>query len=565
MWLTYLGGSGYDVIFPGALSVAPDGRVALAGQTGSNNFPTTAGAFQPNSSGTGGVNSDAFVAVLSANGSTLLYSSYLGGTGGGFGDWAHALSWDGSGPVYVAGYTTSSNFPVTPSAVDATYNGAGDCFLSLLDPALSGSASLVYSTYLGSTNGAHEEGVQAIDVDSGGVVTLVGSTWGSDFPTTPNAFDSSANGQEDGFVARIDPSISGPSGLLFSTYVGSGARDIPRDVVVDPSGLITVVGQTDGGNFPTTPNAISDSSGGGSDGFLFRIDLTTSPVASMLYSSYFGGSEHDWIYGVALGGSVSELLVCGATQTTTLPTSTTALQVMFAGGLRDSYFASFDFTRGTPAMKHLTYLGGADDDVSHALVVGSGCDLWTVGRTNSVSFPVRVGRYDLSHNGGWDMFLSRVSMSPEEFPSFCDASDGSLAACPCANAGSPDTGCDLQQGTGGVRFDVTLQRKAPVNRATVSGTGFPLSSAPAALVMRGTSVDPASPVVFGDGLLCVSAPLVRLGATFASGGVSSHTFGHGSMAGFGSFYYQIWFRNTPIMFCDPNAGFNLSNGRVLQW
>jgi hypothetical protein len=89
-------------------------------------------------------------------------------------------------------------------------------------------------------------------------------------------------------------------------------------------------------------------------------------------------------------------------------------------------------------------------------------------------------------------------------------------------------------------------------------------SVPAAVVIRGTSIDSASPVVFGDGLRCVAAPLVRLGATLASGGTSVHDFGHGAGAGAGVFYYQLWFRNLPAGFCTPDA-FNLSNGQALSW
>jgi len=147
---------------------------------------------------------------------------------------------------------------------------------------------------------------------------------------------------------------------------------------------------------------------------------------------------------------------------------------------------------------------------------------------------------------------------------FCDGSDNSLASCPCAPGGA-DSGCDVAQGTGGVQLGLLSQETSPQNRATVQGTGFPAASAPAAVVIRANALDPASPVVFGDGLRCVGASVVRLGAAFAGGGTSVHTFGHGSGPGSGTFYYQIWFRNTPISFCDPVAAFNLSSGGTLDW
>jgi len=147
-------------------------------------------------------------------------------------------------------------------------------------------------------------------------------------------------------------------------------------------------------------------------------------------------------------------------------------------------------------------------------------------------------------------------------PSFCYGLDGSLAFCPCANPGLPESGCDIPAGTGGVRLDVIVQRTTPLNRVTVTGTGYPIMSMPSAVLIRAATQEP-NPVVFGDGLLCVGTPVVRLAATFASAGVSTHTFGHGVSGG--DYFYQLWFRSQPVMFCDPTAAFNLSNGRRLTW
>jgi hypothetical protein len=173
---------------------------------------------------------------------------------------------------------------------------------------------------------------------------------------------------------------------------------------------------------------------------------------------------------------------------------------------------------------------------------------------------------NLNASTGIEVNFDDVRLEAEPFyASFCDDADGSLASCPCSNPGAPDTGCDLQQTTGGVRFDVLAQETSPQNRVTVQGTGYPAASAPAAIVIRAAALDPSSPVVFGDGLRCIGVPLVRLGAAFAAGGTSTHGFGHGAMAGSGAFRYQLWFRNTPAMFCDPLAAFNLSSGRTIVW
>ena len=165
---------------------------------------------------------------------------------------------------------------------------------------------------------------------------------------------------------------------------------------------------------------------------------------------------------------------------------------------------------------------------------------------------------------GFDNTSGAVFVYDERYPSFCDATDGALDACPCSNPGAVDTGCDLQQATAGVRLDLVRQSIASPNRVTWSGTGFPTSGTPTAIVIRSSQLDPATPVAFGDGLRCVGNPLVRLGADLANAGTSMHVHGHGMGVGSGDFVYQLWFRNTPAMFCTPDA-FNLSNGRILPW
>jgi hypothetical protein len=160
--------------------------------------------------------------------------------------------------------------------------------------------------------------------------------------------------------------------------------------------------------------------------------------------------------------------------------------------------------------------------------------------------------------------------------SFCDAFDGSLASCPCG-PGNAASGCDnanppMQGGgtLGGVKMVALIQQTTPNNHATMQSTGFPTGSTPGGVLFRNNGIDPSSPVVFGDGIRCVDATaspttFVRLGGAGAVGGTMISTFGHGAMAGTGSFFYQLWYRSTPPSFCDPMAGFNFSNGVALAW
>lgn len=150
---------------------------------------------------------------------------------------------------------------------------------------------------------------------------------------------------------------------------------------------------------------------------------------------------------------------------------------------------------------------------------------------------------------------------------FCDTSvleRGANTPCPCENHGAPGFGCDNAQSTGGVRLQVVDQTVGPQNRATLQGLGFPTSGAPGVVLIRSNTFEVTS-VPFGDGIRCVgSLGLVRLGASVARDGTSTHVFGHGAKLP-GTYFYQAWYRNTPAAFCDPSAAFNLSSGNSLIW
>ena len=147
---------------------------------------------------------------------------------------------------------------------------------------------------------------------------------------------------------------------------------------------------------------------------------------------------------------------------------------------------------------------------------------------------------------------------------FCDGAHGTMAYCPC-DPGAPETGCDIAQVNGGVSLSLLGQEQGVKNRATLVGAGFPVAAQPPVVVLRSSQLIDGPPVLLGDGMRCMEAPLVRLAAVPAIGGSSQHVFGHGAMAGEGRFYYQLWFRNQPMTFCTPDAAFNLSAGRALSW
>jgi hypothetical protein len=179
----------------------------------------------------------------------------------------------------------------------------------------------------------------------------------------------------------------------------------------------------------------------------------------------------------------------------------------------------------------------------------------------SVTFLQNEGSYllDAWLNTGMaapEVMASIAWNGPGLFTSYCEG-DGSGPACPCGNVGAPGHGCDNAQATGGALLQAS--GLPAFNNVVLHGSGFPTGGAPSVLVIRspGQTANP-----FGDGLLCVAPPVVRFGATFAAGGLTTHPVNHG--AGPGTFHYQLWYRNNPGSFCTPSA-FNLSNGLSISW
>ncbi|MGC8767656.1 MAG: SBBP repeat-containing protein, partial [Brevinematia bacterium] len=219
-------------------------NVYVAGRTYSTDFPTTSRAYDTSFNGGG---SDAFISKFDANLSSLLASTFLGGSDN---DAARAIAIDSSGNVYVAGDTDSKNFPTTSRAYDTSFNSVlySDAFISKFDANLS---SLLASTFLG---GSYWDEAHTLAIDSSGNVYVAGRTESTDFPTTPGAYDTSYNGMYvDAFISKFDANLSS---LLASTYLGGSSDDEANAIAIDSSGNVYVAGYTAGyiwsTDFPTT-------------------------------------------------------------------------------------------------------------------------------------------------------------------------------------------------------------------------------------------------------------------------------------------------------------------------
>lgn len=271
LYSTYLGGS--DRENPFGIAIDSSGNAYITGITLSSNFPTTPGAFNETFHPGDPDAHDAFVTKLNASGTALVYSTFLGTNGT---DVAFDIAVDSGGFAYVTGYTSSASFPVTPGAFQSVFGGGNsDAFITKFNILGSG---LVYSTYLGGNNDDISLG---ITVQNNGNVYLVGYTNSSDFPTTPNAFQSTIHSGNcdpvicpDSFIAGLNPP---GTALFYSTYIGGSGGDygggtFGGGICVDARGNVYFTGVTASSNFPVTPGAFNTQYNGGSqDCFIAKL------------------------------------------------------------------------------------------------------------------------------------------------------------------------------------------------------------------------------------------------------------------------------------------------------
>jgi beta-propeller repeat-containing protein len=381
IYSTYLGGGGDDRAF--GISVDATGNVYVTGDTLSTNFPTTVGSFQ--SAGAGG----AFVTKIDPGGSTLIYSTYLGGISG------TGIAVDANGNAYLTG-ATGSNFPTTVGAFQTTSGGGSDAFAVKLDP---GGSALVYSTYLGGSG--FEQG-QGIAVDSAGNAYVTGYTLSTNFPTTVGAFQTTSGGGFDAYAVKIDPS---GSALVYSTYLGGSGRDQGSSIAVDANGDAYVAGFTGSTNFATTVGAFQTTKGAFNDAFVTKLNLS----GSLIYATYLGGGGFDEGWGIAVdvGGNA---YVTGITDSTNFPTIIGAGQTTYGGG-GDAFVTKLN-PRGS-ALVYSTYLGGSALDYSDmglGIAVDSTGNTYVTGRAGS-NFPTTAGAFQAMHGGTWDAFVAKLDSS----------------------------------------------------------------------------------------------------------------------------------------------------------
>ncbi|MCC7430726.1 SBBP repeat-containing protein, partial [bacterium] len=414
---TFIGGSGSDGI--NSIAIGSSGIAYLCGYTWSGNFPFLNG-FSSVLRG----DSDAFVSKLNSSGNSLTYSTYLGGYDS---EQASSISFDTSGNTFVTGRTNStSGFPATTGAYDTSHNGGYDAFICKINPL---GLQLVYSTFLG---GSTLNASYSLKLDSNGNVFITGYTEATGFPTTSGVYDTSHNGGTfDAFVSKLN---STGTALSYSTFLGGSGSDIANSITLDTSGNTFITGSTASSNFPTTGGAYDTSSNGGGDAFVSKLNSTGTALG---YSTFLGGSASDQANSITLDAS-GNVLVSGFTYSSSFPTTIDSYDTSLSGSI-DAFISKLNSTASS--LSYSSFLGGSNNDGIQWITLDGSGNCYVTGYTYSSDFPVTIGAYDTSWNGGtYDTFVSKFSFSSSIVP-------------PTFTTGSPTLpGTGTSNGNGGTDF-----------------------------------------------------------------------------------------------------------------
>jgi hypothetical protein len=339
----------------------------------------------------------------------LFYSSFLGGSGL---DEGHDVAVDSNGNAYITGRTQSANFPVN-NAAQSSRAGAEDVFVTKFSP--DGSA-LLYSTYLGGTEGSNNEVGHGIAVDSSGNAYITGETGASNFPTTAGVLKATFGGAVDAFVTKL-----GPGGaLVYSTYLSGagGFNEVGRSIAVDAAGNAYVTGFTGNSTFPLV-NPFQSTIGGTGSAFISKLNPTGS---ALVYSSFLGTAGE---VGRSIKvDSTGSAYLAGSTRSTAFPV-VNAFQSAYAGGSANPFdvFVTRVNSAGS-ALVYSTYLGGTGDDVlgGSAAITGSSAgqglaiddfgNAYVTGSTSSTNLPVKNAFQSTNQStgsGGLDVFVTKLN------------------------------------------------------------------------------------------------------------------------------------------------------------
>jgi PKD repeat protein len=393
MYSSFFGGGGHDYGYDAMLN--ENGDLIVVGYTDSNDLPITADAVQYQYQG----EVDAFVALLSGSNSSLIYSTYLGGSGY---DSATGMALGEDGVVYISGITNSSDFPTTPMCYQpeqASLDERFDAFVCKMDVT---TGEVLYSTYLGGMNneGYPSEGVHGvtINIDDEDRAWIIGTTSSEDFPVTEGCLQYPLSGLYDVFISRLS---SDGSFLEYSTCLGGTGEEYASESSLGAGGSIYIVGYTDSTDFPVTPDAYQTTTNMFQDGFVSRI----SKDGTLEMSTLLGASKTDILFAVCEEGA-GDIDLVGITYSDDFPTTTGVIQTDYKGKY-DIFVAGLSHD-GT-SLNWSTFLGGTDYDCPIDMRLDTDNNVILTGFTKSSDFPTTEGAIQSAFMGNYDAICSVVA------------------------------------------------------------------------------------------------------------------------------------------------------------
>lgn len=355
---------------PKAMAVDSEGVFYLAGVTDDFFFPVTAGGYL---TANGGVRRS-FVSAIDSKlpgKDGLTYSTFFAGTKT---DEPTAIA-AANGKIYVTGFTSSDDYPVTANAFQATRpGGTFDGWVAEFDPSQTGTASLVSSTFLGGTS---YDIPRSIAVAADGQVYVAGYTRSGDFPSTPASFRPSYSGAGDAFLTRLNLAANT---VTYSTFLGGSDQDQATKILVDPSGRVAIAGFTLSNNFPVTPNALQGSQAGNGDVFLTILDPGEQDFTkALIYSTYFGGSDTEVAYDLRRDNA-GKYYLCGYTMSLDLPVMNALAPAADPGNSTDGFVAVIDPTAAPlKALVYSSHVTGPGYQVAYGVDVDAQGNIYVTG------------------------------------------------------------------------------------------------------------------------------------------------------------------------------------------
>jgi hypothetical protein len=396
----YVGGSDQDVIT--AITHDSSGFLYVAGNTDSSDFPIVGNASQT----TYGGNSDVFVAKIDPVGQDIVYSTYIGGSSN---ESLGGLAVDGQGNIYVGGTTASTNLPTVNPYQSAFGSGAiSNAFVVWISP----TGNLNYSTYLGGT-GIDVAG--KIALDSTGKVWMVGSTTSTNFPLV-NPTQNGIYAGQDMFVAGVDPTQSGASSLVYSTYIGGEGYDIGLGIAVVPDGTLWIAGCTYSSKIELAGISYQPTNQGQGDAYVAHINPTLG-ANGVLYATFIGGSEQDEATNIVVDLQ-GRAIVTGFTVSSNFPVTNNAMQAQY-GGNTDVFIGIIDTSQTSSRASELiysTFFGGVNGDAPFDLKQDSNGVLYLSGYTLSPGLPATSTALQSAWDGSLDAFVLKFDPSGAESP-----------------------------------------------------------------------------------------------------------------------------------------------------